>query len=178
MSKCLEGSTAVHSAPVGVQDDEYLIEQLIGQIQAGHESAVCQLREFLGRGVRWYLNRNASVSNLEASTGRVLDKVVLAIRANRVSNLAELATFTRQSARQVGGAAPEALMGVPVPCRSVGHMKTALYELDGAERDALLRYFDGHDPERICADLQLSEGAVDRLRGRIRARYASLCTHC
>lgn len=159
----------------GPKNDEYLIEQLIQQAQAGHESAACQIREFLARGVRWYLRRNAPEASTELDTRRVLDSVIDAVKDSQITNLVELASFTRKSARlfiikDVAARRKTTLLDA----RDVQRMKQALTELHPDDREALIRYFEGQSPKRVCADLGMSESTLTVLRSQLRMRYAEL----
>jgi hypothetical protein len=170
-----DSSTAVDSDQVTTQNDEYLIEELIRQIQAGHESAACQLREFMARGVRWYLRRNARDEKLDEAANQVLDRLIFAIKKNEVNNLSALTAFTRNAVR-VFTAAPSVTGAhlVPADPARVANAKRALYEFNEPEREALVRYFEGQLPSRICADLGMTDEALSALRGRLRARCSEL----
>lgn len=175
MSQFVDGITTLQSNADCVQNDECLVEQLIGQIQAGHESAACQLREFLARGVRWYLKRNGAKTDMETGTRQVLDTVLQGIREYRVANMAELTSLTRSTVVSIADQ-PRAVSRkeIPVDRQSVESMKRALQELDSFERDALVRYFEGQPSDRICADLAISDTFFDALRVRVRRRCAEL----
>jgi hypothetical protein len=168
-------TSAVQSSLTGVQNGEVLIEELIHQIRAGHPSAACQLREFLARGVRWYLNRKALDTSIEAGTRGVLDAVISAIEDGRVADLADLTSLTRILAQECAGkvASPQRRER-PVERRNVETMKQALAELSWWEKDALLRYFEGQQPERICADLHISSTSLKHLRLRLQTRCGEL----
>jgi hypothetical protein len=175
VSQFVDGITTLQSNADCVQNDECLVEQLIGQIQAGHESAACQLREFLARGVRWYLKRNGAKTDMETGTRQVLDTVLQGIREYRVANMAELTSLTRSTVVSIADQ-PRAVSRkeIPVDRQSVESMKRALQELDSFERDALVRYFEGQPSDRICADLAISDTFFDALRVRVRRRCAEL----
>jgi hypothetical protein len=175
VSQFVDGITTLQSNADCVQNDECLVEQLIGQIQAGHESAACQLREFLARGVLWYLKRNGAKTDMETGTRQVLDTVLQGIREYRVANMAELTSLTRSTVVSIADQ-PRAVSRkeIPVDRQSVESMKRALQELDSFERDALVRYFEGQPSDRICADLAISDTFFDALRVRVRRRCAEL----
>jgi hypothetical protein len=156
---------------VSGENDGYLVEQLIVQIQAGHESAACQLREFLGRGVRWFLGRNGDEASVEENSRQVLDAVIQAVKDCQVGTAAELTSFTRTSAKAFAGNGTSARQKTPpIDLEQVECIKHALQGLSARERDALVRYFEGQHPERICADLGMSESAFDALRFQVRTR--------
>jgi len=165
----------VDSGPVKTQNDEYLVEQLIRQIQAGHESAAFQLREFMARGVRWYLRRNAREPNIETTTQQILDALIQAVKDYGVTNLASLTSFTRASVRAFAvNPAVTRTRTDPVDQVRVESIKQALYDLTPRERDALVRYFEGQPPGRICASLGMTEEALAALRHRLRKRCEEL----
>jgi hypothetical protein len=173
LSQFVDGITTLQSSTDCVQNDEGLVEQLISQIQAGHESAACQLREFLARGVRWFLKRSGAKMGMEAGTRQVLDTVLQGIRDYRVANMAELTSLTRSAVMAIAGQPRAASrQEIPVDRQSVEHMKRALQELDSFERDALIRYFEGQPADRICADLGITDTFLDALRARVRSRCA------
>ncbi len=175
MSHALESTTAVESNHIDTHDDEYLIEQLIRQIQAGHESAAFQLREFMGRGVRWYLRRNARAKAIEETTHKVLDAMIQAVKDYGVTNLSSLTSFTRMSVRAFASnpSGTKAKAGPIDPAR-VERVKQALYELSEPERDALIRYFEGQPQARICIDLGISDEQFTALRLRLLSRCCEL----
>jgi hypothetical protein len=175
VSQFVDGITTLQSNPDCVQNDECLVEQLISQIQAGHESAACQLREFLARGVRWYLKRGGAKMGIEAGTRQVLDKVLQGIRDYRVANMAELTSLTRSEVIAIANQPRAASRKeIPVDRQSVESMKRALQELDSFERDALVRYFEGQPSDGICADLGIDVTFLEALRVRVRSRCAEL----
>lgn len=158
--------------------DEFLIEKLIRQTQTGHESAVCQLREYLESGVRWYLKRNAAETSVETDTRQVIDTVILGVRNHQVASIGDLATLTRLSAQTSAAKSDGARSKTKsVDRRKVEDMKTALHELEQGEREVLVRYFEGQSPERICADLKMTSSALNALRARVRSRCAELASH-
>ena len=175
MSRTLESTTTVGSTQVSTHDDEYLIEQLIRQIQTGHESAAAQLREFMARGVRWYLRRNARDLSIEESAEQVLDALIQAIKDYQVTNLATLTSFTRTSVRAFSpNPSATRVKAGSIDSAGVESVKQALCEFSAGEREALVRYFEGQPPERISADLGIGDQALSALRSRLRTRCDEL----
>ena len=132
-------------------------------------------RDLLANSLRWYLRRTLGITNVEHELEATLDLVSAAGRLQQFESQATLISFARNAAQQVASRSeiskPDS---AAAPAHRVQQMKKALLELARPERDALLRYVEGQDPESYCGDMGISQEQFANLRRRFKERVTQL----
>lgn len=132
-------------------------------------------RDLLANGLRWYLRRTLGSPNVEQELQATLDLVAAATGSQQFESQAALISFARNAAQQVASRSELSKpLSSAAPAHRVQQMKKALLELAVPERDALLRYVEGQDPQHYCADLGISQEQFATLLRRFKERVAQL----
>jgi RNA polymerase sigma factor (sigma-70 family) len=178
--------------PVLPQSSQWI--ELVDRIRAGDPSAMQELYQIFGRGVRFYLCRQLGMQEVD-------DTFVVVVQAIRNGELREperLMGFVRTVARRMVAGHIDHLVhrrrdnvgiesGVVIPDRritpeeqtiqreKVDVMLQVLREMSGRDRDVLTRFYLYEQPqEQICREMKLTPTQFRLLKSRAKTRFAEL----
>jgi len=145
-----------------------------------------ELRQLLGRGVRFLVARSLPASQVDGCVREVFEQVARGIQSGDLGNPERLAQYVRmhltariretQDRQMPVQHAPNttSLPGATDERRQV--MQGLLLGLAQRERESLIRfYISGHDQQRICRELRMPAAEFQSLRVRVRSRFHKLC---
>ena len=179
-----------------VSDDRWSLT--VHRICQGDREAVEQLYLYFGRGIRLFLLRQVGPQELEDRVHDAFLLVVGAIRRGEIRNPSRLPGFIRTVLRRQvadhtraavherrtcidaetaydlrdGHRSPEDVFNLK---QRVALMHGMLQQLDGVDRDLLVRFYINEEaPEAICAALNMSVGQFRLRKWRAKARFGTL----
>ena len=171
---------------------------LVERIRTGDASAMQELYQIFGRGVRLYLCRQLGMQEVEDKIHDTLVVVVQAIRNGELREPERLMGFVRTVARRMVAGHIDQLVhrrrdnvalesGVVIPDRritpeqetiqreKVDVMLQVLGEMSSRDRDILTRFYLYEQPhEQICREMKLSPTQFRLLKSRAKTRFAEL----
>ena len=182
--------------PVVPQPSQWI--ELVDRIRAGDPSAMQELYQIFGRGVRLYLCRQLGMQEVEDKLHDTFLVVVQAIRNGELREPERLMGFVRTVARRMVAGHIDHLVhrrrdnvalesGVVIPDRritpeeetiqreKVDVMLQVLREMSGRDRDVLTRFYHYEQPhEQICREMKLTATQFRLLKSRAKSRFAEL----
>jgi RNA polymerase sigma-70 factor, ECF subfamily len=184
------------SEPVLPQSAQWVA--LVDRIRTGDASAMQELYQIFGRGVRLYLCRQLGMQEVDDKIHDTFLVVVQAIRNGDLREPERLMGFVRTVARRMVAGHIDQLVhrrrdnvglesGVVIPdCRITPEQETiqrekvdvmlqVLGEMTGRDRDILTRFYLYEQPqEQICREMKLTPTQFRLRKSRAKTRFAEM----
>lgn len=154
------------------QQAQDALTDLILAVEAGGSRPVAALQAFLAPRLRWYLRRKLGRDQVEPEVSAASELLLATAFLDGPPTVPELMSMCRLAALSVcEGASQGPARRVRTERKSVEAMKETLAQFNPREREALTRYLNGEEADRVCGDLGVSLAAFSAMRRRLKIRF-------
>jgi hypothetical protein len=145
---------------------------VVAGIRAGDESAISQLEEIFGGGIRFFLRRTLGQHELDSRQRQVLGLVIESIRKTSTDEPIRIASYVLTALREYTGSQMRATPNWGTERESrVTAIREVLDKITAEDMEALHRYYvDKETEEQICRALNITSARFRAIRAGVRSR--------